>query len=179
MKRYSFLSWAAGAATALSVVMLASAAETQAPAEPGPTTSGNLSVRASSKRAPWQAHMTLGPGDILNIQIFDMPETARTEVPVGPDGRLTFLQARDVMASGLTIDQLRAKLDETLAKIYQNARTVVIPVAYHSKKYFVLGAVTGKGVFNLDRPLTVIEAIARAGGLETGLYDQRTVELAD
>ncbi len=36
-----------------------------------------------------------------------------------------------------------------------------------------------KGVYTFDRPLTVIEAIARAGGLETGLSDLRTVELAD
>jgi len=39
--------------------------------------------------------------------------------------------------------------------------------------------VVNKGVFSFDRPLSVIEAIARAGGLETGLYLARTVELAD
>ena len=43
----------------------------------------------------------------------------------------------------------------------------------------MLGAVVNKGVFTFDRPLTVIEAIARAGGLETGLYERDTVELAD
>ena len=31
----------------------------------------------------------------------------------------------------------------------------------------------------MDRPLTVIEAVARAGGLETGLYERGTVDLAD
>jgi polysaccharide biosynthesis/export protein len=34
-------------------------------------------------------------------------------------------------------------------------------------------------VFNFDRPLSVIEALARAGGLQTGLYGRDTVELAD
>jgi protein involved in polysaccharide export with SLBB domain len=79
----------------------------------------------------------------------------------------------------LTIDELRAKIDEALSKFYQNPRTVITPVAFHSKKYFVLGAVVNKGVYSFDRPLSVIEAIARAGGLETGLYAARTVELAD
>lgn len=43
----------------------------------------------------------------------------------------------------------------------------------------MLGAVVNKGVFNFDRPLTVIEALARAGGTETGVYERNTVELAD
>src|SRR6266705_3107525 len=72
----------------------------------------SLSVRTPDRRAAWQQKLTLGPGDILNLSIFEMPETARTEVPITPDGRITFLQARDILAAGLTIDELRAKLDE-------------------------------------------------------------------
>jgi protein involved in polysaccharide export with SLBB domain len=108
-----------------------------------------------------------------------MADTARNEVPVGPDGRITFLQARDIPAAGLTIDELRAKLDQILGAFYQSPRTIITPVAFHSKKYYVLGAVVNKGVYTFDRPLTLIEGIARAGGLETGVNEQRTVELAD
>lgn len=140
----------------------------------------NLSLSAApARRARWTERLTLGAGDTLNLALFDMPDTTRTEVPIGPDGNLTFLQARDLKAAGLTIDELRAKMDEALAKYYQNPHTVITPVAFHSKKYFVLGAVTAAGVYTFDRPLTVIEAIARAGGLETGLYEQRSVEMAD
>jgi protein involved in polysaccharide export with SLBB domain len=138
-----------------------------------------LSVHNSKSRAAWQQHMTLGPGDTLTISIYDVADTRRLEVPVGPDGRITYLQARDVKAAGLTIDELRTKLDQELNRFYQNPRTVILPVAYRSKKYVVLGAVQNKGVYPLERPVTIIEAIARAGGLETGLYDQRSVELAD
>jgi protein involved in polysaccharide export with SLBB domain len=139
----------------------------------------SLSGVAQPKRADWQQRLTLGPGDLLNLMLLDQPDTARTDVPIGPDGRITFLQARQIMAAGLTIDELRAKLDEALGNYYQNPRTIVTPAAYNSKKYYVLGAVVNKGVYNLDRPLTVIEAVARAGGLETGLFEQRSVELAD
>ncbi|HEX4343705.1 MAG TPA: SLBB domain-containing protein, partial [Verrucomicrobiae bacterium] len=52
-------------------------------------------------------------------------------------------------------------------------------LAYNSKHYYLLGAVTGKGAYTLDRPLTIIEAVGRAGGLETGMYERNTVELAD
>jgi protein involved in polysaccharide export with SLBB domain len=108
-----------------------------------------------------------------------MPDTAREGVPIGPDGRISFLQAREVMAAGQTVDELRSKLDEVLGKYYQNPHTIITPAAFHSKKYFVLGAVTTRGVFTFDRPVTVIEALARAGGLQTGLYGHDMVELAD
>jgi protein involved in polysaccharide export with SLBB domain len=166
----------------LAGLKVASTADQAAPAlaaaEPS-TPNLSLSVRTPDRRAAWQQRLTLGPGDILNLSLFEMPETARTEVPISPDGRVTFLQARDVLADGLTIDELRARLDEVLGKFYQNPRVVIVPAAIHSKKYFLLGSVVNSGVYTFDRPLTVIEAIARAGGLETGLSDQRSVELTD
>jgi len=159
------------------------AAETQPSPGPSPPASGetnlSLSITSPARRAAWQQHLTLGPGDVLNLSLLDMPETIRTEVPVGPDGRISFLQAGNIVATGLTIDELRARMDEALGKYYQNPHTVVVPVAFHSKKYVVLGAITTKGVYSFDRPTTIIEAIARAGGLETGLFETRTVELAD
>jgi protein involved in polysaccharide export with SLBB domain len=56
---------------------------------------------------------------------------------------------------------------------------IVSPIAYASKRIFVLGKVVNKGQVMLDRPLTILEAVAEAGGLETGLYQLNTVELAD
>jgi polysaccharide biosynthesis/export protein len=154
---------------------------TPSPADLAPAGETNLalSVTAPPKRAEWLQRLTLGPGDVLNLQLFNMPETEQKEVPIGPDGRLSFLQARDIMAAGLTIDELRAKMDEALAKFYQNPRSLIIPTAFHSKKYIVLGAVATKGVFTFDRPLSVIEALARAGGVQTGIYGRDTIELAD
>jgi protein involved in polysaccharide export with SLBB domain len=152
------------------------AAESESPAG---GSARSLSVTAPIKRAAWQERLTLGPGDVLNLFLFDTPDSARTEVPIGPDGRISFLQARDIVATGLTIDELRAKMDEALSKFYQHPRTIITPVAFHSKKYFVLGAVVNKGVYTFDRPLSVIEALARAGGVQTGLYERDTVELAD
>lgn len=149
-------------------------------AQEGAPPKATLSAMASpGKRAQWQQRLTLGPGDVLNLALLDAPDSARQGVVIGPDGRLSFLQAEDIMAAGLTIDELRAKMNEALGKFYRNPATIVTPAAYNSKKYFVLGAVVNKGVFPLDRPTTVIEAIARAGGLETGLFERNTVELAD
>ncbi|MSU57151.1 MAG: hypothetical protein EXS35_03040 [Pedosphaera sp.] len=138
-----------------------------------------LSASSPAKRAKWQERLTLGPGDVLSFSLFEAPESKRDDVAVGPDGRVSFMQAQDVVATGLTIDELRAKLDTELAKYHRNPRTIITPSAIRSKKYYVLGAVTQKGVFSLDRPTTVIEALAKAGGLETGMYERSTVETAD
>ena len=138
-----------------------------------------LSAANSPKRAPWQERLTLGPGDTLNFALFGQPELTRSEVPIGPDGRVSYLEAEDILASGLTIGELRAKLDEELAKFRRNPRSVITPAAFRSKKFFMLGTVARKGVFTLDRPLTIIEAVAQGRGLETGLFDHGTRELAD
>lgn len=146
---------------------------------PAPTTNRLFSTSDPNHRAEWQRRLTLGPGDRLNLMLFERPETAKRDVPIGPDGRITFLQAEDVMATGLTIDELRVALDRELGKFYTGPRTIITPSTYNSKKYYLLGSVSHKGVFTLNRPTTMIEAIAQAGGLETGLFQQNTMELAD
>lgn len=148
-------------------------------ADAAPVSNPSFSVAGTAKRAPWQERFTLGPGDELSFALFDTNELRRTEQVISPDGRVSFLQAENILAAGLTIDELRAKFDEKLSEFYRNPHTIITPVAYRSKKYVVLGSVVNAGVFGLDRPMTVIEAVARAGGLETGLYQANTVELAD
>ena len=131
------------------------------------------------QRAAWQQHFTLGAGDVLNFSLYGEPTLTQLNVPIGPDGRVSYLEAQDVMAAGLTIDELRAKLDGELAKYRRAPRTIITPVAFNSKKYFLLGSVVRPGAFTLDRPTTIVEAIARARGFETVVQERDLVELAD
>lgn len=147
---------------------------------PAANTNRTFSAVASpSMRAGWQKRMTLGPGDILNFSLYEQPETVSQNIAIGPDGRVSFLQVVDLLATGLTIDELRTKFDTELGKFYRSPRTIITPAQYRSKKYYMLGTIANSGVYQLDRPTTMIEGIARAGGLQTGLFDQNTVELAD
>lgn len=121
----------------------------------------------------------LGPGDIINITVAGQPELERKGITVAPDGTVTYLQARSIPASGRTIDELRASLSHELGRFYKNAIVMVTPNLFQSRKAYVLGKVVKKGAINLDRPMTLLELVAEAGGLETGLFQQNTVELAD
>jgi len=123
--------------------------------------------------------LPLGPGDAVTINMPGMEGHEREAVPIGPDGRLTYLQARDIVAAGLSVDQLRAKLTTELRRYYRSAKVVVTPFTFQSRKVYVLGKVVKKGAINLDRPMSLLEVVAEAGGLETGLFQQNTVELAD
>jgi len=145
----------------------------------GGNTNLSLSVVASTHRAEWQQRLTLGAGDVVTIALWGEPTLTRTEVAIGPDGRISFLEAQDVLANGLTVDELRAKLNVELGKYRRAPQAMVTPVAFRSKKYFVLGHVMTKGVYVLDRPITVLEAVARAHGFETGLVERNIITVAD
>lgn len=157
----------------------APAAPSSPPASQPSTPPPAFSVGAQAPRAPWQQRLTLGPGDVLSLSIFGAPELTREEVPISPDGRISYLEAHNVQAAGLTIDELRQRLADELGKFRRAPQPIINPIAYRSKKYFVLGKVVQKGAFVLDRPVTIIEAVARARGFETGLADRNLVELAD
>jgi protein involved in polysaccharide export with SLBB domain/capsular polysaccharide biosynthesis protein len=141
-------------------------------------TSAFFSVSNPNQRAQWQQRLTLGPGDIVHISFFGQTNLNRTDVPIGPDGRISYLQA-DVPALGLTVDELREKLEHELATFYRAPRLILTPQSYRSKRYIVLGRVQNRGVYVLNRPLTILEAVARANGLETGLLNQDSIDLAD
>ena len=132
-----------------------------------------------AQRAYWQQRLTLGPGDVLSFHLYGSPELTREDVPVGPDGRISYLEAENIDASGLTVDELRGRINAELGKYRRSPEAYITPVAYHSKRYYVLGTVVQKGVFYLDRPTTVVEAVARARGFVTGVSRGDTVDATD
>lgn len=146
---------------------------------PAPETNLSFSVVSPAQCADWQKHLTLGAGDVLNLSLYGEPALTQLNVPIGPDGRISYLEAADVPAAGLTVDELRERLDAELAKYRRAPHCIITPVAYNSKKYFLLGSVARPGVFTLDRPTTIIEAVANARGLETVLQNRDLVEIAD
>lgn len=129
--------------------------------------------------ASWRERYTLGPGDVVNIRFYGRGVLDRPGIRIAPDGTLSYLQVNSLQVSDMTIDELRGTLEEALAEYYRNPRLIITPWELKSKRYAILGKVMDKGVFTLDRPITLLEAIARSRGIETGLFEQSTVEIAD
>ena len=172
-------SWVVLAATFIALTT----ASAQQPTPPAETPAGSapstaLSATKSPVLAPWQEKLTLGPGDAFNVSLYGQSDSAR-EVVIGPDGRFSYLQAVDITGTGLTIDELRARLEQILMKFHLAPRVVISPLAFRSKKYYMLGNVVGRGAYPLDKPVTIVEAVARAKGFVSGVGRGRGFTMAD
>lgn len=121
----------------------------------------------------------LGAGDVLSIQFYGRPELTRPEVTVAPDGTISYLSATGLEVRGRTVDEARGVIVTALEKFYRNPRVIVTPIKLVSKNYTIMGMVKLSGVFPLEQPITLIEALARSGGTVSGLFDRRYVDLAD
>lgn len=143
------------------------------------TVATNGITAKAPKLAPWQQKLTLGAGDVFDISLYGQPDSARQGVTIGPDGRFSYLQALDVQAAGQTVDELRGNLEAVLMKFHLAPRVVIVPTAFNSKKYYILGNVNTRGAFVLDKPTTIIEAVARAKGFVHGDEQRSSFNLAD
>jgi polysaccharide export outer membrane protein len=109
----------------------------------------------------------VGPNDMLSITVYESPELSRT-VRVGPDGmiRLPMLK-RKIKAEGVMPGDLEALIGAALEEeeiIVEPFVTVAI-AEYHSKPVSVMGAVKQPVTLQAETPITLLEALAKAGGL--------------
>jgi len=138
--------------------------------------------RAESRMRPahnpaWQTRYTLGPGDSLNFSVYDRPDLSRKNVTIAPDGTVSYLQAVAVHARGLTLDQLKSKIEDKL--LQKDAKVIITPAEISSKNFSIIGRVRKPGSFTLDRPVSILEGIALAEGIEVGSVRGSAFELAD
>lgn len=148
------------------------------PQDPTPRTKveGN---RAPTAPTSWRNRYELGPGDVINFALFGRPELDRPGFRVAPDGTVSFLQAQNINVAGLSLDEARLAVEKGLSSHFRSPRVIITPQEVGSKRFTILGKVAQKGIVTLERPITLVEAIANAGGLETGLFDYKIIELAD
>ncbi len=85
-------------------------------------------------------------------------------VEVRMDGRISLLHIGDVRAAGMTLLQLADYLKELYSSIYENPTVTTVLVQCNSRRYTVMGQVVTPGIFHLDFPITLVQAIARSGG---------------
>jgi polysaccharide export outer membrane protein len=138
--------------------MPSAAPATRAPAPaPGPTAPAGGGGPALS------SDYVIGVGDVLQISVWKN-ETLSRVVPVRPDGKVSMPLLHDVQAAGLTTMQLREKISQALAAFMPYPEIAVAVTEVHSFRVSVLGEVQKPGVMELRGRITILEAIAMAGG---------------
>jgi len=125
----------------------------------------------------------IGPGDVLNIVVWDHPELAISSAAsnvtsdagslstvgngfnVNAQGLIQFPYAGTLKVAGLTEFEARDLLASNLAKFIQKPQITVRIQAYRSGRIYIDGEVRTPGLQALnDIPMTLPEALGRAGG---------------
>lgn len=109
----------------------------------------------------------IGPNDLIAIFVYDQPEFTRS-VRVSSEGfiHLPMMEHR-IKAAGL----LPSELESSVAKALRSEAILVEPIVtvtiaeYHSRPISVAGAVRDPITFQASGPVTLLEALTRAGGL--------------
>lgn len=112
---------------------------------------------------------TIGPGDLIHIDVFDVPDLSR-DVRVSLSGDIMLpLIPSPIHVEGLTPFQAQDKIAEELLRngLVTHPQVSVMMKEQHGASISVLGAVSKPGVYQELRPMTVLEALALAGGLAT------------
>lgn len=105
----------------------------------------------------------LRAGDVLRVSVWNNTELSR-EVTVGPDGTFQYPFAGEIEAAGRTLPELERTLSERLAAQVVSPQVSVSLAELRSYRIYVTGQVTRPGAFDLDGPVSVVQAIAMAGG---------------
>ncbi len=114
-----------------------------------------------------QGDYVIGSGDLVHIEVFDVPELSR-DVRVGESGYISLpLLPVKVRAAGLTAFQLEEKLAELLQSngLVSHPQVTIFVRERRSQPITVIGAVAHPLVFQAMRQTTLLEVLSEAGGI--------------
>ncbi len=116
----------------------------------------------------------IGLGDVIEIQVWKEPDLSR-QLKVRLDGRVSLPLVGDVEAAGRSPAEVAAEVGRRLATYITEPAVSVILVESASRRYYVIGMVNKPGEFPIDYPVTVLQALARAGGFQEWAKKDRIV----
>ncbi len=107
----------------------------------------------------------IGPRDVLEITVFKVPDLSKT-VQVSEAGTLNYPLAGEIVAGNKTAREIEQELTKILGTKYlQNPAVTVFVKEHNSQRVTVEGNVGKPGVIPMAGGMTLIQAIAQAGGL--------------
>ncbi len=118
-----------------------------------------------SKRAKQIPEYRLGFGDEVEVKFFNN-EMFNERVSVRPDGRITLEKVGDIYVTGMTPSQLDSLITVTYADIIRDPEVTVFVRKFGSYQTYILGEVYSPGGYPVERNMTVMQALAVAGGFK-------------
>lgn len=119
----------------------------------------------------------LGPGDRLEIELIGETNSL-TQTLVCPDGKVYFNVLPGVDVWGRSLGEAKILLEQELANHIRNGPRVSVGLrTVQSQRVWLLGRVQAPGVYPLNGPTTLLEALAGAGGT-LSFVGQRDIPLS-
>jgi len=106
----------------------------------------------------------VGESDLVHISVWKEPELSQIVV-VRPDGKISIPLMNEVKVSGMTPTQIQTLLTTRLKAFIVDPQVTVTVSDVRSKNAFITGEVAHPGAYSLLMPTTVVQLIAKAGGL--------------
>ena len=124
---------------------------------------------------PGDTDYRIGPQDVLDINVFQVSDLTKT-VRVDTGGKILLPLVGQMNAAGRTPGELSADLVAALSKTYMRDPQVVVSVKEaSSQKVTIDGAVMQPGLYPLQGPTTLIQAVALARGIDPKLANPKKV----
>jgi len=145
------------------MLMLTATVAAQQPSEQ--TTATNTAQPAPAIQPANDSMYRIGPGDVLDIRVYNKPQLARDAVRVEGSGmiRMPLIEA-DIQAACRTESELAKDISTRYAKYYKNLHVDVFIKEYHSKQVAIIGAVNDQSRFELQRRVRLLELLTYAKG---------------
>lgn len=146
-------------------IMLVSACSLQPRgAKAAGTSKGVMSPPAKSAISNREAPTyLLGYGDVIEVKFFKNQEYNDT-VAVRPDGRISLQRVGDIYVKGMSTTELDDIITKTYAEILRDPEVTVIVREFGGQEFYVMGEVAKPGKYEVGKGMTLLRALATAGG---------------
>ncbi len=134
-------------------------AHAQTAAHSGPSSAGTTDKAAKN--------YVIGPGDVLDIFVWQNPDLSQRAVPVRPDGRISTPLIANMMAAGKTPVELSKDMDKALSEYIRHPKVTVIVNQALSvlSQVQVIGQVVHPESIPYHEGMNVLDVVLAAGGL--------------
>lgn len=135
------------------------------PSTPAPATPPTAPATSTASAAPAATDYRLAPGDKLRVEVYKDAQLSQS-LQIRPDGKVTLPLVGDIVAVDLTPMQLRDRISNSLKEYITNPVVTVIVVEASPVMVHVMGEVATPGSIPMRGPMTVLQALAMAGGFK-------------
>lgn len=119
---------------------------------------------ASEKKSNSAADYRVGPEDLLDIDVFQVPEL-KTTARVSARGYIRLHLIDEIRADGLTVSELESLIATRLGKYLQEPVVAIFVKEYRSQQISVLGAVKNPQVYYVSGQRYLLDILSLSGGL--------------